>query len=451
MAKNVTEITSAEFEKLVTNSKDRVILDFYSSECSPCEALAPKFESFAELFGNDIKFYKMFRQENRELATRLGVKSSPTLVFFQEGKEVYERMSGEIRKWQIGEAIKSMVGEEHYNQVVSQKEKTVIEADVVILGGGPAGLTTGIYAGQAKLKTVIVEENLVGGQVKTTHMISNYPGTGGPMSGMELMDKMDWQARGAGAEIIAAVDVTGVEFAEKGQRHTVYLDDDVIIKTWSMVLAMGSEPRAIGVKGEKELKGKGVSYCATCDGKYYEGQEVVVIGGGNSAVEESIFLTKFATKVSIVHQFDHFQANKTAQEEALSHEKINVLWNSEPRAFEKTEDDRMLIRLQDVKTGEESSIVTDGVFIFVGYVPNLSRIPEGSVVTDQWGYIRVTEDMETNLPGVYAVGDIRSKKWRQAATAVADGCIAAIVSEKYIESSKKAGSKASEPELASKK
>ena len=450
MAKNVAEITAADFDKLIKNTDEKVILDFYSSECSPCEALSPKFESYAQLFGSEIKFYKIFRQENRELANELGVKSSPTLLFFDSGKEVHERMSGEIRKWQIGNAIKAMVGDARYNTVMNERGRTEKEADVVVLGGGPAGLTAAIYAGQAKLKTIVVEQNLVGGQVKTTHMISNYPGTGGPMSGMELMDKMDWQARGAGAEIIAAVDVTGVELSKEGGKHTIYLDDDVVIHAWSVILGMGSEPRALGIAGEKDLKGKGISYCATCDGKYYEDQEVVVIGGGNSAVEESLFLTRFAKKVTVVHQFEHFQANKTAQEELLAHDRIDVVWSTEPRAFEKTDDGRMRVRAQNVKTGKEIELVTDGVFIFVGYVPNLKTIPEGTIATDQWGYIRVTEDMETNLAGVYAIGDIRSKKWRQAATAISDGCIAAIVAEKYVESRKKKAEKESEAVLATK-
>ncbi len=436
MAQNIKEITAADYENAVINHKGKVIVDFYSSECSPCEALAPKFEFFADLFHNEITFYKVFRQQNRELATSIGVKSSPTLLFYDNGKEVHDRFSGEIRKWQIAEAIKSMVGEARYNEVVSAIPKKESEADVVILGGGPAGLTAAIYAAQARLKTIVADQNLVGGQVKITHQMSNYPGTGGPMSGMELMDKMDWQARGAGAEIIAAVDITGLELSENGGLHTVRIDDDIIIRSPVVILGMGSEPRSLNVKGEKELKGKGLSYCATCDGKYYDGQEVIVIGGGNSAVEESMFLTKFATKVTVVHQFDTLQANKTAQEEAFANPKINFIFSHEPRGFEKTPDGKMKVTVEDLKTKTMKEMITDGVFIFVGYVPNTSSV-KNQIEKDQWGYIKVNEDMETSIPGVYAVGDIRSKKWRQAVTAVSDGCIAAIVAEKYIAAKKK--------------
>ncbi len=436
MAINVMEISAENFDELVLKSSDKVIVDFYSSECSPCEALAPKFEEFAGLFSDDIKFYKIFRQQNRDLATNLGVKSSPTLLFYNAGKEVGERFSGEIRKYQLADGVRRLAGESRYNEIMSKRERKFKEADIVILGAGPAGLTAGIYAGQAKMNAIIVDQNLPGGQVKITHQMSNYPGTGGPISGMELMDKMDWQARNSGVEIIAAVDVTGLELSEDGGFHRILIDDDMEIKARSVVLGMGSEPRPLNIPGEKELKGKGISYCATCDGKYYEDQEVIVIGGGNSAVEESMFLTRFASKVKVVHQFDHLQANKTAQEEAFANEKIDFIWDNEPRKFEKTEDGKMKVHFHNVKTGEASEMVADGVFIFIGYVPNTHLI-KNHIEKDNWGYIRVTEDMETNIPGVYAVGDIRSKKWRQAATAVSDGCIAAIVSEKYVEKQKK--------------
>lgn len=440
MAKYVQEINTDQFDELIKSSKDKTILDFYSTECSPCEALAPKFEEFSELFHEDIKFYKMFRQQNRELAVDLGVKGSPTVIFFDGGKEVATRLAGGVRKWELAEQVKALVGEKRYNEVMARKEKQIKEADIAILGAGPGGLTAGIYAAQAKMKTVIIEENLVGGQVSITHSISNFPGTGGPISGMELMDKMDWQTRNSGAEIIAAVDVSKVEIASDGGYHKIFIDgDDMEIRARALVIATGSQPRPLNVSGEKDLKGKGISYCATCDGKYYDNQEVIVIGGGNSAVEESIFLTRFASKVTVVHQFDHLQANKTAQEEAFENEKINFVWNSEPRKFEKTADDRMKVVLENVKTKETTELVTDGVFIFIGYIPNTGVLDESGVevTKDKWGYIKVNEDMETNIPGLFAIGDIRSKKWRQAATAVSDGCISAIVAEKYVESMKR--------------
>lgn len=436
MAKNVTDINADQAQELILNYPGKAILDFYSDECSPCEALAPKFEEYADLFEGEIKFYKIFRQQNRDFANTLGVKGSPTLLFFENGKEATGRLMGEVRKWQLGDAIRSMVGDELYERVMSKKQKQVKEVDVAILGGGPAGLTAGIYASQAKLSTVLIDQALPGGQVKITHMMSNYPGTGGPISGMELMDKMDWQARNSGVEVIGAVDVSSVELNEQGGPHILRLDgDDIEIRAHAVVLGMGSEPRPLNVPGEKELKGQGISYCATCDGKYFEDQEVIVIGGGNSAVEESLFLTRFASKVNIVHQFDHLQANKTAQEQAYASDKIGFVWNSEPRKFEKTQDGKMKVTLENVKTHETSEMIADGVFIFVGYIPN-THVIQQSLEKDNWGYLKTNEDMETRIPGVYAVGDIRSKKWRQAATAVSDGAIAGIVAEKYVESKK---------------
>jgi len=432
MSKYVTEIKEDQFGKLIEKSDKPVILDFYSTECPPCEALAPKFEEYAELFHEHIHFYKIFRQENRKLADDLNIKSSPTLIFFNNGRETAERLSGGIRKQELKDIIQTIISPDIFQKAMSERKKTLRKADVVILGGGPAGLTAAIYAAQAKLKTIVIDPALPGGQVATTHMISNYPGTGGPVPGWELAHKTQEQAKESGAEILAAVDITSLKCSKIGETHHVQIDEDIEIESPVVILAMGAEPRKLGIPGEKEYKGKGISYCATCDGKYYDGKEVVVIGGGNSAIEESIFLTRFATKVTIVHQFETLQANKTAQEHAHENNKIEFIMSSEPRSFELTEDNKMAVTIENVKTGEVSRLNTDGIFVFIGMVPNAGHLPD-SLDKNHWGYILTNEDMETNLPGVYAAGDIRSKKIRQAATAVSDGCIAAINAEKYLE------------------
>jgi thioredoxin reductase (NADPH) len=266
-------------------------------------------------------------------------------------------------------------------------------------------------------------------------MISNYPGTGGPVSGWELSEKMLRQVQEAGADVISAVDVTMVKL--KSGNSIIRLDDEIEVHARSVILATGAEPRSLNVPGEKEYRGKGISYCATCDGKYYDGKEVIVIGGGNSAVEESLFLTRFARKVTIVHQFDYLQANKKAQEEAFANDRIEFIWNSEPRRFDQLPDGRMKLTIENVKTGEMSELITDGVFVFVGMVPNLTGIEsEVPLEKNPWGYIITDEDMETNIPGIYAVGDVRAKKYRQAAIAVGEGCIAAIACEKRLEAMK---------------
>ncbi|MFN3604168.1 MAG: thioredoxin-disulfide reductase [Leptonema sp. (in: bacteria)] len=433
-SKNIFDINQEEFENYFNNTKKPIILDFYSDECVPCEALAPKYEELADLFGDKILFLKIWRQKNRPLAEKLKVFSSPTVIFYNVHKqEVGNRLTGAIRKKDLVNQIKLLLGEDYVNQVLSQKEKKHIEADVIVLGGGPAGLTSALYLAQAKLHTIVIDQDLPGGQVKITHLISNYPGTGEPISGWELGERMQKQAKEAGAKVISAVDVTKVEL--KPRNHTVWIDDEIEIKAKAIILATGAEPRKLNVPGEKEYSGKGISYCATCDGKYYEGKEVVVIGGGNSAVEESLFLTKFVNKVTIVHQFDHLQANKTAQEEAFKNPKIQFIWNSEPRGFKKNNDGKMEVTIENIKTGEYSKITTDGVFVFVGYTPNLSFIKE-ELTKDRWGYIVTDEDMLTNIEGVYAVGDLRSKKFRQVTISVGEGTIAAMACEKYIASLK---------------
>lgn len=427
---NIVEVNQEEFENYFFSSKKPMILDFYSDECVPCEAFAPKYEEIANLFGDNILFLKMWRQKNRALAQKLGVTSSPTVIFYDVNKkEIGKRLTGAIRKKDLIEQIRILLGEEYVNQVLANKQKQRRDVDVIILGGGPAGLTAGLYLGQAKLKTIVIDQDLPGGQVKITHMISNYPGTGEPISGWELSERIQKQVKEAGTEIISAVDVTKVEL--KPRNHVVWIDDEIEIHSKAIILAMGSEPKKLNAIGEKEYSGKGISYCATCDGKYYENKDVVVIGGGNSAVEESLFLTKFANSVTIVHQFDHLQANQTAQEEAFKNSKIKFIWNSEPRKFEKTPDGRMIVTIENVKTKEYSTIETDGVFVFVGYTPNLSLIKE-ELTKDRWGYIITDEDMATNIEGVYSVGDLRSKKFRQATIAVGEGTIAAMACERYL-------------------
>ncbi|MDH5720304.1 MAG: FAD-dependent oxidoreductase [Spirochaetia bacterium] len=426
----VKEITSEEFENIVLKSGQSVALDFYSTECPPCESLAPKYADIADRFSEKITFYKMFRQENRDLALKLGVTSSPTVLFFKDGQETGERLSAAVKKREIINELEKMLEPADFEKLNQKRPLEKKQADLLILGGGPAGLSAALYAAQAKLDTVLIDEGLAGGQVSTTHMISNYPGTGKPIAGYALAHSMKVQAEEAGAKIISAVDVSRVEFSETEQNHKITFDDEIEYEAKAVILAMGAEPRLLGVNGEKELKGKGISYCATCDGKFYEDLELVVIGGGNSAIEESLFLTKFASKITIIHQFAELQANKLAQEKAFENGKINFIFEAEPRKFEKKEN-KMIVTFENLKTKETSEIITDGVFVFVGMSPKLGSIAE-KLNTNGNGYIITDEDMQTNIKGVYAAGDIRQKSIRQAVTAASDGCIAAITAERYI-------------------
>jgi thioredoxin reductase (NADPH) len=413
------EISQSEFESEVLQA-DKFVLDFYSTECPPCEALASKFEDLSHLYGNDIKFIKIFRQQNRELAEKLAVKSSPTLLFFKNGKEVAGRLTGGIKRSDIIKNLESMLADERISDIRSRIKPSVSEYDVIILGAGPGGLTAGLYLCQAKVNTVLIDISLPGGHVSTTHSVSNYPGFIEPQAGYMLSHNMSEQTKLCGTVYKVAVDITKVDLEKK----EVIIDEYETVKAKKIVIATGTTPNPTGAPGEKELKGKGISYCATCDGKYMDGKEVIVIGGGNSAVEESDYLTRFASKLTIVHQFDKLTANKQAQDKAFNNPKISVMFNSEPRAFIK-EGDKIVTEIENVQTGEKQRLVSDGVFIFIGMKPNIDLFRD-KLELDRWGYIKTDEDMRTSLPGVFAVGDVISKKYRQITTAVADGTIAAM-------------------------
>jgi thioredoxin reductase (NADPH) len=420
------EINSTEFEKEVLLS-DKVILDFYSTECPPCEALASKFEDLSRLYGKDIRFLKIFRQQNRELADKLGVKSSPTLLFFDKGKEVAERLVGGIKRIDIIRNLDSMLPAEKVSDIKSRITPTVSEFDVIILGAGPGGLTAGLYLCQSKVNTVLIDIALPGGHVSTTHEISNYPGFIEPQAGYMLSHNMSEQTKLCGTVYKVAVDITKVDLNKK----EVIIDEYETVKAKKIVIATGTTPNLTGAPGEKELKGKGISYCATCDAKYFDDKEVVVIGGGNSAIEESEYITRFASKLTIVHQFDKFTANKQAQDKVFNNPKISTLFEHEPRAFIR-EGDKIITEVENLKTKERTKMVSDGVFIFIGMKPNIDLFRD-KLDLDKWGYIKTDEDMRTSVPGVYAVGDVISKKYRQITTAVADGTIAAMAIAKELD------------------
>jgi thioredoxin reductase (NADPH) len=419
------EITVAEFDREIVNG-GKVILDFYSTECPPCEALASKFEDLAQLYGNDVKFLKIFRQGNRELAEKFGVKSSPTLLFFDKGQEVASRLTGGIKRSDMIRNLDSMLTADRVKEIKSLIKPTVSEFDVIILGAGPGGLTSGLYLCQSKINTVLIDIALPGGQVSTTHEVSNYPGFIEPQPGYMLSHSMSEQTRLCGTIYKVSVDITRVDLEKK----EVVIDEYETVKAKRIIIATGTTPNLTGAPGEKELKGKGISYCATCDAKYYNDKEVIVIGGGNSAVEESEYITRFVNKLTIVHQFDKLTANKQAQEKVLNNPKISILFENEPRAFIK-EGDKIVTEVENVKTKLRQKLVSDGVFIFIGMKPNIELFKD-KLELDQWRYIKTNEDMMTNITGVYAVGDVISKKYRQITTAVADGTIAAMAIAKEL-------------------
>jgi len=302
-----------------------------------------------------------------------------------------------------------------------------IHYDAIILGGGPAGLTAGIYLSRAKLKTLILNEGTIGGQMVLTHEIANYPGVEN-ISGFQLSNIMKKQAKNFGCDIKANITVSHLELS--GAIKKVILSDGTSYSSDAIILTPGGRSRTLGVTGEDLLKGRGISYCATCDGDFFTGKEIIAVGGGNSALEEAVSLTKYASRVTIVHQFDHFQAFEHAVEEARNNPKIDFRMESAITAFYGN-DSLESVDIKNLKTGVVTNFKTDGAFIFIGYVPNTEFLKE-KIDLNKWGEIIVRSDMSTSIEGVYAAGDSTAKKYRQVTTAVSDGTIAALAASNYL-------------------
>ncbi len=300
--------------------------------------------------------------------------------------------------------------------------------DLVIIGGGPGGLSAGIYAMRAALRTVLVEKAVPGGQVTMSDEVENYPGFEN-IGGAELSMKFAHHAQAYGLEILSR---EVVEVEPGLDYHQVHLDDGEIVKTLSVILATGGSPRKLGIPGEDEYYGKGVSYCAVCDGFFFRGKTVVVVGGGDSAAEESLYLAKLAEKVYIVHRRDEFRAGKILQKRVLADCKIEVIWNTVLTAINADDDGVCSVSLKNTATGEVRPLGTDGVFIFIGFEPNNGLVPAGTRMNAD-GYVVTDEKCETNLPGIFAIGDLREKYARQIVISAADGSTAALAAAHYVE------------------
>ncbi|MBN2682306.1 MAG: FAD-dependent oxidoreductase [Bacteroidales bacterium] len=299
--------------------------------------------------------------------------------------------------------------------------------DVMILGAGPAGLTAGIYSSRAKLKTLILNEGAIGGQMVLTNEIANYPGVE-TTNGFMVANTMKKQAKDFGCHIKSNIKINNYNLSDK--LKSVMLDDGREFFAKSVILTPGGKPRSLNIPGEDVFKGTGISYCATCDGEFFTDKELIVVGGGNSALEEAVTLTKYASKLTIVHQFDKFQAFEHAVQEAKNNPKIDFIMESELRGFfgnntlEK-------VSIEHLPTGKITEKSVDGVFIFIGYLPNTEKI-KNLVAVNEKNEILTDEDMKTNLEGVFAAGDCIAKKYRQITTAVAEGTIAALSAAEFL-------------------
>lgn len=305
-------------------------------------------------------------------------------------------------------------------QIIIKEDKI---HDLIIVGGGPAGLTAAIYALRARLNVLMIEKMVLGGQASTTFKIDNYPGFPEGVSGMDLSKKMAEQAQKLGLEIVWGG-------AAKVQSGSVTVDGKAY-PAKAIIIATGTDPAKLGVPGEEEFRGRGVSYCATCDGAFYQNKDVMVVGGGNSAVEEALFLTRYAKQVSIVHRRDELRAEKIVAEQACGHPKIYFHWHS---VVEEIKGEKTVgkVVLKDVQTGKKRTVPTDGVFVYIGSHPNTKPV-KGVVKLDERGFIIADEKLKTSAAGIFAAGDVRVKSLRQVVTAVADGAIAAESAREFIE------------------
>ena len=305
--------------------------------------------------------------------------------------------------------------------------------DLVIIGGGPAGLSAAIYALRSRLRTLLIEKMILGGLASTTFQIENYPGFPENINGSDLAQKMTEQAKKLGLEVMWG---NASQIINKNKLFEVDVNGKKIA-TSSLILATGTETEKLGVAGEEEFRGRGVSYCATCDGPFYQNKNVIVVGGGNSAVEEAIYLTRFASKVSIVHRRDQLRADKILAEQAKTHPKIYFFWHSTVDEIIGEKSVKEVV-LKDLSSNKKLRIAADGVFIYIGSNPNTEPFKQ-LIKLNEKGYIITDDNMKTSVPGIFAAGDVRVKSLRQIITAAADGAIAAESVRDYLENSLKTG------------
>ncbi|MCI0494498.1 thioredoxin-disulfide reductase [candidate division KSB1 bacterium] len=299
--------------------------------------------------------------------------------------------------------------------------------DVVIFGTGPAGLTAAIYAARAELSPVVLRGDQPGGQVTITEAIDNFPGFPNGIAGFELFQSLEKQAERFGAKIVAD---TAIEVDFKNHPFTIKARESSY-QAKSVIIATGSDPRKLNVPGEKEYVGKGVSYCATCDGFFFKGKKVVVVGGGDSAVEEGLFLTKFATSVTLIHRRDRLRAHAHLQSRANANEKMKFIWDSVVTEVLGKAGGVQALRLQNLKTQEESIFDTDGMFVFVGHIPN-TQVFKGQIKLDESDLIITDRRQRTDVPGVFAAGDVQDPIYKQAITSAGTGCMAAMEAERFL-------------------
>ena len=411
---------NAESYRKFTQAKQPVMVEFSAPWCVYCRRLAPALESVAEEYQDTLVFGAVNIDDEPELAQSEKIEVVPTLLIYQNGQVLGSIVAPESRAQLVAFIEETL---QHREQEANITEHIY---DMIVVGGGPGGYTAALYAARAGLDTVILEKLSAGGQMALTEQIDNYPGFEDGIDGFSLGEKMKRGTERFGVETklaeVLSLDLSGtVKKAETSE-------GPLLART--IVLATGAGPRELGIEGEQELIGKGVNYCAACDGMFYKNKTVVIAGGGNTAAADALILSRICKKVIVVHRRDTLRATKIYHEPLMKAENVEFRWDSE--IIELLHDEKVIgIRLRNVKTGEETTLACDGVFVSIGRKPS-SELVKDQVEVDPAGYIIADESTRTNIPGVFAVGDVRTKALRQIVTAVADGATAVHYAEEYL-------------------
>ena len=411
---------NAESYRKFTQAEQPVLVEFSAPWCVYCRRLAPALESVTEEYRDTLVFGAVNIDDEPELARSEEIEVVPTLLIYQNGQVLGSIVAPESRAQLVAFIEETL---QHREQEANVTEHIY---DMIVVGGGPGGYAAALYAARAGLDTVVLEKLSAGGQMALTQQIDNYPGFEDGIDGFSLGEKMKRGTERFGVETklteVLSLDLSGtVKKAETSE-------GPLFART--IVVATGAGPRELGIESEQELIGKGVNYCAACDGMFYKNKTVVIAGGGNTAAADALILSRICKKVIVVHRRDTLRATKIYHEPLMKAENVEFRWDSE--IIELLHDEKVIgIRLRNVKTGEETTLACDGVFVSIGRKPS-SELVKDQVEVDPAGYIIADESTRTNIPGVFAVGDVRTKALRQVVTAVADGATAVHYAEEYL-------------------
>ncbi|MBR4081752.1 MAG: thioredoxin-disulfide reductase [Clostridia bacterium] len=410
-------ISAQEFQQLLKGDKP-LLVDYWAPWCTYCRKINDAYDAIADQYGDRLIVAKVNIDDNEALAVAEAIELVPTLRLYSAGAALGSVIAPDSKA-----AIEAFIGDIIPAQAKSDDAPI---HDMVIIGGGPGGYTAALYAARAGLDAVVLERLSAGGQMALTHQIDNYPGFADGVEGFELGAMMQQQAQRFGAKTVNA-DVQSVELTGE-VKHIRTSEGDFRART--VVIATGANPRKLGVPEEDAMLGRGVAYCAACDGMFYKEKTVVVVGGGNSAAADALLLSRVAEKVIIVHRRDSLRATKVYHQPLMEAPNVSFQWDSVVESLRHGEK-LTGVRIRSVKTGEVSEIPCDGLFVSIGREP-ASGLVKDQLALDNAGYIIAGESTETSIPGVYAVGDVRTKALRQIVTAVADGATAVHMAEQYL-------------------